>query len=466
MSLHRWLLTALILIMAISLTAVGIGPADPANAQVELAEPAEMPDPALEPAIDPAANSSDDLAIANRLRGIFQEIDGMEGVVVTADAGVVLLSGSVADKASADRAKAIAQRVSGVVTVETQFERDLSVGRNVEPVVDKLGTSVQNFLSALPLLGIALVVAIAIGLFGHFLASLMAFWKRVTPNIFLAELIAGSIRVAFIFIGIFVALDILNATALLGAVLGGAGVIGLAVGFALRDTVDNYMSSIMLSIRQPFRANDHVLIGEQEGRVVRLTSRATILMTLDGNHLRVPNATVFKAEILNYSRNPQRRFSFELGVDADDDPASAIETGLAAINSQDFVLNDPEATAEIREVGDSNIVIGFHGWIDQRESDYYKARGAAIRVTKNALEEAGFALPEPIYRLRFDNALPESVTSPRRDRSADMSAVKPKNVAPHESLDVSPEDHVEKLVDSERSDDGSSDLLDDQQPVE
>src|SRR3546814_11391197 len=71
----------------------------------------------------------------------------------------------------------------------------------------------------------------------------------------------------------------------------------------------------MLSRRQPFRANDHVVIEGHEGRVVRLTSRATILMTLEGNHLRIPNSTVFKAVILNYTRNPERRFDFELGIE-------------------------------------------------------------------------------------------------------------------------------------------------------
>ena len=462
MSLYRSLLTVVSLAIALCGLASVLPVVSEASAQVQLPEPLDE----AAPVIDPAATGSDDMAIANRLRGIFQEIKGLEGVRVAVDAGVVSLTGAIADNASADRAEAIAERVSGVVTVETQFERDLSVGKNVEPVVDKFGTSLQNFLSALPLIGIAFLVAISVGLLGHFIASRMGFWERVTPNIFLAELIAGSVRVVFILVGIFIGLDILNATALLGAVLGGAGVIGLAVGFALRDTVDNYMSSIMLSIRQPFRANDHVLIGVREGRVVRLTSRATILMTLDGNHLRIPNATVFKAEILNYSRNPQRRFSFELGVDADDDPAAAIATGLRAINGQDFVLNDPEATAEIKEVGDSNILIAFHGWIDQRDSDFNKARGAAIRVTKNALEESGFALPEPIYRLRFDNGPPFVAENTGNAEARDVVVEKPVKAAVAKIFDVSPEDHVEKLVDSERSGQGASDLLDDKQPVE
>ncbi len=465
MSRYRWLLSIAFLVPVVFGAITGLTGTIAATAQVQLAGPTEEAEE-TEPAINPATTGGDDNVIADRLRGIFQEIDGLENVVVAVDAGVVNLSGPVADNAAADRAKAIAQRVSGVVTVETRFERDLSVGGNVEPVVDKFGVSLQNFLSALPLIGIALLVTIFVGLLGHFLASRAGFWERVTPNIFLAELLAGFVRIVFIAVGIFIGLDILNATALLGAVLGGAGVIGLAVGFALRDTVDNYMSSIMLSIRQPFRANDHVLIGEQEGRVVRLTSRATILMTLDGNHLRIPNATVFKAEILNYSRNPQRRFSFELGVDADDDPAAAIETGLLAINGQEFVLNEPEATAEIKEVGDSNILITFHGWIDQRESDFFKARGAAIRVTKNALEESGFALPEPIYRLRFDNGPPGMVENLGTGGSGDPASKKPAKVPVDKAFDVSPEDHVEKLVDSERSEEESIDLLDDQQPVE
>ncbi|KAK0350059.1 ATPases associated with a variety of cellular activities, partial [Friedmanniomyces endolithicus] len=94
------------------------------------------------------------------------------------------------------------------------------------------------------------------------------------------------------------------------------------------DTIDNYVSSLMLSIRQPFRANDHVKIDSWEGRVVRLTSRATVLMTLDGNHLRVPNSTVFKAVIVNFTTNPTRRFSFEVGIDPAADPATARAVAL------------------------------------------------------------------------------------------------------------------------------------------
>ena len=185
------------------------------------------------------------------------------------------------------------------------------------PVLGQFGHDLRGLVQASPLIGVALVIAILIGLLGHLLASVDRFWRWISPNAFLAELLGTMIRFAFIILGIVAGLEVLGATALLGAVLGGAGVIGIAIGFAVRDTVDSYVSSLMLSLRQPFRANDHVVIEGKEGRVVRLTSRATILMSLEGNHLRIPYSAVFKAVILNYTRNSQRRFDFDLGVDAD-----------------------------------------------------------------------------------------------------------------------------------------------------
>src|SRR5690606_25432124 len=131
------------------------------------------------------------------------------------------------------------------------------------------------------------------------------------------------------------------------------------------------------------------------------TSRATILMTLDGNHLRIPNADVFKGVILNYTLNPHRRFSFKLGVDANDNPIEATSAGLETLKALDFILNEPQASAGIDEVGDSNIVLAFYGWIDQRETDFQKARSAAINAVKTVLEEQGFTLPEPIYRVKI-----------------------------------------------------------------
>ncbi|MGB3625558.1 MAG: mechanosensitive ion channel family protein [Henriciella sp.] len=443
-----------------------------------LAAPALAQEEADSQPADPIAAErviSDD-ALAARLTDIFSEIDGLEALTVDVTSGVVSLSGTVSQQGDGDRAVSIASRLEGVVTVEDSITRSLAVEQSISPAIENIRSTLERTWEGLPLLGLALAVFLVIAVIGHLIASWRGLWRRVAPNPFLAEIISQAIRFMAVVLGLVTALNLVGATALMGAILGGAGVIGLAIGFAVRDTVENYISSIMLSLRQPFRANDHVLINEHEGRVVRLTSRATILMTLDGNHLRIPNAAVFKAIILNYTRNPERRFEFELGVDAEDDPVAAMASGLGAISALDFILKDPKPDALIKAIGDSNIIVRFLAWVNQSDTEFHKARSLAIRAAKDALEADGFTLPEPIYRLRFDGKVPalltqsseEEAAAPASDPATPTTRIPSASDAEAEAsvLDVRPDDSISEKVDEERAQTGEKDLLDEGRPVE
>ena len=428
--------------------------------------PAQEVTPNTSP-IAAGADTVSDARIEARIDAIFSQIEALDQITVNVDAGVVTLSGSTMDQAAAERAVELVNRVEGVVTVESNIERDLSVERRLNPIIGQTQSLTSDAISLLPLLALAVVVFAAAMLIGRWIAGWDTLWARITPNAFIADLVCSSIRILAFIIGVVGALALLDATAFLGAFLGAAGFIGLAVGFAVRDTIENYIASIMLSIRQPFRPNDHVVIDDKEGRVLRLTSRATILMTLDGNHLRIPNATVFKAVILNYTRNPKRRFDFELGVDADDDPLAAIETGLATLKSHDFVLDDPAPFACIQQVGDSNIVILYAGWVDQEKTSYIQARSVALASVKTALEAAGFALPEPIYRLRFDNGAAMNISEATSQPAAETAPPKPISRPQADISTMQPEEDIERQVDAERRSDGNEeDLLSKQAPIE
>ncbi len=445
---------------------VGLIVAGPVPAQLQIDDPVPEPDTVIEATSDRATDEQ----IRERISGIFAELESLSDVVVDVRAGVVTLSGQAANETNAQTALRIASRAEGVVTVEDEIERTLDVRDNVRPIMEEVRGGAAQFLRALPLALVAIAVFSLIVLVGNSLAKWNALWRRVAPNPFLAELMSQAVRIVSILIALTVALGLVGANALVGAILGGAGVLGIAIGFAVRDTLENYISSIMLSIRQPFRANDHVVIGEHEGLVVRLTSRATILMTLDGNHLRIPNSSVFKSVILNYTRTPQRRFDFELGIDANDDPIVAMKTGLDALTGLDFVLRDPGPNAILSAVGDSNIVIRFMAWVDQVKTDFGRGRSLAICAAKDALEMNGFTLPEPIYRIRFDNGTPATLEKIRPEPvpTADVAReVDRKEAEPAaEILDVTPDTHIEEKVDEERALLGDSDLLDEKRPVE
>lgn len=422
-----------------------------------------------EPLIETNPSRTTDEQIQARLTGIFAEISGLSEVQVTVREGVVILSGEVANDSLALKAESLAIRIEGVVTTVDEMERFRAIATNVSPILKDIQNILHETVRSLPLLALSFVVFAVTALFFHLLASWSFFWRRVLPNPFLAELLSGAIRVGGIFIGLITALNFMGATALIGAILGGAGVLGIAIGFAVRDGLENYISSVMLSIRQPFRANEHVVIDGHEGKVIRLTSRATVLMTMDGNHLRIPNATVFKAVILNYSRHPERRFDFELGVDAEDDPLAAISVGIEVLEGLNFVLKEPEPTGLIQKVGDSNIILTFYGWVDQSQTAFGKARGIAIARVKAALEDGGFSLPEPIYRLRVDGAVSTGLTV--SETTPDTPAEHPrqpehKDISTAEAEDVTPDRHLDEKVTEERAEQGEKDLLDQSRPVE
>ena len=359
--------------------------------------------------IETSPTPQKDQDIRQRIDGIFSEIEGLQAVTVSVTQGVVSLAGETANEKKAQQAINLTNRLTDVVTVEDKITRTLDVQDNVTTVYQSLRNQTRNLLKAMPLILVGIVIFAIVSWFGSWLSNRKKFWQRLTPNPFIAELLSQTVKVIFIIFGLILALSLVGAETLLGTLLGGAGVIGIAVGFAVKDSIENYIASLLLSIRQPFRARDHIVINSKEGIVVRLTSRATILMTLDGNQLRIPNAEVFKATILNYTKNPERRFTFELGVDANDDPLAAIKVGLDAICTLDFVLEKPKAIAVIANVGDSNILLEFQVWVDQTETNFAKARSIAIRETKHALENAGFSLPEPIYKLRFTHKVEKAL---------------------------------------------------------
>ncbi|HEY7885023.1 MAG TPA: mechanosensitive ion channel domain-containing protein [Cellvibrionaceae bacterium] len=419
-------------------------------------------------------NNTEDQRIKAHIENIYAVLEPLADVEVEVKNGVVLLSGTVSNQVQAERALALAAQIPGAVTVDDGIERRLDVQGNLSPMLAKIKSDLTQWTRALPLVALALLVFALIVYLGHRLARWSSLWHRLTPNPFVAELAAQAVRVFALIIGIVVTLNLLGATALMAAILGGAGIAGLAIGFAVRDTMENYISSIMLSLRQPFRANDHVVINDYEGKVVRLTSRATVLMTLDGNQLRIPNTLVFKGVILNYSRNPERGFKFELGVGSADNAVSAMKVGLDAMKSLPFVLTEPPPYAIIGAIGDSNIGLIFTGWIDQRQTDFGRARSLAIQAVTGTLDQKGFSMPEPIYRLRFDtplgDALPGQTTI---EETPTLSKIQNKHTAankpnPVEIIDVSPDTHIDGMVKDERDralhDD--KDLLDERRPVE
>lgn len=327
-----------------------------------LAAPSVTPAaPPIAPASAPKAQADRELSrqVGARLRGV----DGLEDVTATVHDQVARLDGEVVEPEKREVAEQVATQQPGIEAVENRVRISTHLSDRLQVAVRQIGDKLLRLIAAAPLLVVALIILLAALWLGRFVAGRVHLRRLHQRNPYIDSLLGRVLQWLIVFGGLLMALDLLGATTLVGAALGSAGVVGLVMGFAFKDIAENYVAGILLSLRKPFAPGDHVLIENREGKVVALTSRATVLMTLDGNQLTLPNAMVFKSVMLNYSQNPLRRFDFTVVLGIKDSIRQSQELALDEIAEVAGVLTDPAPSWQIEELAADKIVLRFYGWV-------------------------------------------------------------------------------------------------------
>ncbi len=373
---------------------------------------------------------------AQAAKDALRDVEGLRDAEVDVEGGVVRVRGEAEDPSVIEQAERVVAGVTGsAVSNEVALTTDFRA--RLRGAWRRIGDKVERVLAYLPLLPIAL----AIMLLSSVLAWAVSRWRwlfaRFIDNVFLQDIARRVTKIAILVGGALAALEVLDATALVGGVLGAAGVAGIAIGFAFRDLAENYISSILLSIRQPFRPRDHIVIGAHEGLVTRLTTRSTELTTFDGNVVRIPNSTVFKSEIVNYSVTPERRFTFSLGVGYDVDLTNARAVGARVLTETDGVLASPAPFVLLEKLGDSSITLAFFAWVNQRTHDFGKVRTLAMSRVEDEFDRLDIDMPEPTYNIRLmrrDTGV-QGKTGPRRPSATGAAVTEAGSTAKDDTMD-------------------------------
>lgn len=332
-----------------------------------------------------------DRALGKRVEARLASQPQLSDVDVSVINRVAMLHGEAVTKADIEMAGAIAAQTAGVTGVENRVELSTKLSDRFQVAVRAVGDKLVRLVAATPLLVIAMAIVLLAAWIGRSLSRRMRWMARVhSNNPYMEALLRRLVQGAITLVGILVALDLLGASSLVGAVLGSAGVIGLVLGFAFKDIAENYIAGILLSLRRPFAPGDHVVVDRvHEGKVVALTSRTTLLMTLDGNQVALPNALVFRSVVLNYTENPKRRFDFIVPLDPNASVGDALRLGLERLRGIKGVLEDPKPNALIVEYLHDQLKAQFLGWVDQRENSVPRVRSEAMRAVKSALDKGG-----------------------------------------------------------------------------
>ncbi|MBD2307232.1 mechanosensitive ion channel family protein [Chroococcidiopsis sp. FACHB-1243] len=275
-------------------------------------------------------------------------------------------------------------------------------GRFVAEVQASVATAFGRLLeSAIAIVPRAIASGLVIGLFWAIATSvrwlMRIIFRHIVEDLTVENLIKQVAYYAVWTLGVIVALDAFGFDP--RTVATGLGLTGLALGFALKDILSNFVSGILILILRPFELGDQIVVGETEGNVERIELRATQLRTYDGRVVLVPNAEVFTSRIINNTAAPIRRSSVELFIGYDSDLQKVVNVVTDAAQSAAGVLAEPRVSVRIRELGQDDVAIEVRFWTDSRRSDFVATTSAVRMAIVGALKQVGIGLPDPDVRI-------------------------------------------------------------------
>ena len=283
----------------------------------------------------------------------------------------------------------------------------------------------RDFIRSLPffLFGL-LILALSAGAGVLATRGARVFLRRKVRANLLRNVFARGMGVLVFLFGVYIILRVSGLTQLALTVVGGTGLIGLAVGIAFRDITEKFLASIFLSMQRPFETGDLIEVSGVMGYVQQLNVRTTVLMTLDGNLVQIPNASVYKSNLRNFSTNVNRREDFVVGIGYDDSITEAQEIARKVLADHPAVLNDPEPSVLADSLGASTVNLRVYFWLNGREHSWLKVRSSVIRLVKFAFQTHGISMPDEAREVVFPQGIPVTMLDRRPGETHDVDTVK------------------------------------------
>ncbi len=261
----------------------------------------------------------------------------------------------------------------------------------------------KDIILLLPNLVIALLIVTAGWYIAKYVYNLVhRLLMRASGSHNVAQLVGSISRVLVIGIGLFIALSVLGLSGVVASGLAGAGIVGLAIGFALQDPLANLFSGIMMSVKELYRTGDLVETNGHFGIIQGITLRTTLIKTLQGQEVAIPNKDVLQSPLINYTTNGVRRVDIDFGVSYGDDLVKVKRVAMAAITERVKYDDSKQVEVFFKEFGDSSINGVLRFWQNiTAQKDYLSAKSEAIIAIKQAFDEADIMIPFPIRTLDF-----------------------------------------------------------------
>lgn len=274
----------------------------------------------------------------------------------------------------------------------------------LDEAIDTGGTTWVHWVTAAGLLAAGVLVAWLLGV-----ALRRAFARRDVEG-FLVDLVARLVRLVVVTVALVWSLATLGVR--VGPLLGALGIAGIALAFALKDTLENFIAGLLLQTRRPFHKGDEIVVGDDEGAVVEVNARSVVIDTPDGERLFVPSSRLITEPIINLTRFSRRRTTLVVQVAYGTDLERARDVLQAALEAEPGALDVPPPEVRVEAFADSGIDVALRFWHEPRIADMWRVRDRVAVRAHAALGEAGIEIPFPQRVLRLAPGTQLPVTAP------------------------------------------------------
>ncbi|PIE82333.1 MAG: mechanosensitive ion channel protein MscS [Cardiobacteriales bacterium] len=364
----------------------------------------EVSEPEQAIAVSPLAKDNE---IQSRISEIMAATGWYKQINVKVDDGIVFLDGLTDSDEHRQWARNLASKTQDVVAVVNRIKIDGTPNWNLRPALIEIQHLLYKFIAALPIIVLTIIVLPLAWFIAKYIYRLFHhIFSRQLASGLLADIMAKAVAIPTFLLGVYIVLQVAGLTNIAVSIIGGAGILGIVIGFAFRDIAENFLASLLLSLRHPFTSGDLIAVADQLGIVQSMNTRNTVLLSNEGNLIQIPNSIVFKNIITNYTASSSQRETIELGIGYDASISDTQTLIMSVLLEHSAILQEPKPLVLVDSLGAATVNMKIYYWFNGHSFAKAKVRSAILRLLKRRLMEEGVTMPDDAREVIFPDGVP------------------------------------------------------------
>lgn len=281
-------------------------------------------------------------------------------------------------------------------------------------LLERLEVWYEAAIKGIPNFVLALVIVVTFALIAKLVKNMVGrFIPRFTSSRAVQQLMQTSAYCVVLLLGVFIALGVLNLDKTVTSLLAGAGVLGLALGFAFQEIATNFVSGVLIAFEEPYRIGDIVQVDNFFGEITNIKLRTTSITTFQGVEVMIPNKDMFTKPLSNYTTTAQRRIDLVVGVSYAEDLRKVEQVTKEALEDIEGRIFSMPIEVFFSGFGDSSINLQARIWVEYpANQNYLRSQHQAVINIKEAYDKNGITIPFPIRTLDFGIKGGEKLSKP------------------------------------------------------